>query len=93
MDFDAVLVPADIVAALGLEWGNTYRLQNVGTGGTLFIRTATAAPAVTAGAFRVETGGLFVLKPQPGASAIPPVPVWLWTDDRRGVAVIVALAP
>ena len=73
--------------------GPTYTLQNVGTGGTLFIRTATAAPAVTDRAFRVESGGLFVLKPQPGASAIPPVPVWLWTDDRRGCAVIVALAP
>ena len=33
MDFDAGLIPADIVAALGLEWGPTYRLQNIGTGG------------------------------------------------------------
>ena len=94
MDFNASLVPADIVAALGLQWGPTYRLQNVGTGGTLFIRTATAAPAVTDRAFRVESGGLFVLKPQAAGSAFPPlVPTWLWTDDRRGVAVIVALAP
>ena len=93
MDFNAVLVPADIVAALGLQWGPTYRLQNVGTGGTLFIRTAAAAPAVTDRAFRIESGGLFVLKPQAGASAFALVPTWLWTDDRRGVAVIVALAP
>ena len=92
MDFNATETPADIVAALTLQWGLTYTLQNVGSGGTLFIRTATAAPAVTDRAFRVESGGLFVLKPQAGASAIPPVPVWLWTDDRRGCAVIVALA-
>ena len=93
MDFNAGLVPADIVAALGLQWGPGYRLQNVGTGGTLFVRTAQAAPAVTDRAFRIESGGLFVLKPQAGASAFALVPTWLWTDDRRGVAVIVALAP
>ena len=93
MDFDAGLIPADIVAALGLEWGPTYRLQNIGTGGTLFVRTATAAPAVTDRAFRVESGSYFELRPQAGASAFALVPTWLWTDDRRGVAVIVALAP
>ena len=74
MDFNATETPADIVAALTLQWGLTYSLQNIGSGGTLFIRTATAAPAVTDRAFRVESGGLFVLKPQAGASAIPAGP-------------------
>ena len=93
MDFNATGTPVDIVAALTLQWGPSYRLQNVGSGGTLFIRTATAAPAVTDRAFRIESGGLFVLKPQAGASAFALVPTWLWTDDRRGVAVILTVAP
>ena len=92
MDFDATLVPQDIVSALSLEWGSSYTIQNVGFGGTLFLRAVTAVPAVTERAFRVESGNLFMLRPTPGADAFNPVPLWAWTDDPRGCAVIVALA-
>ena len=85
MDFDATLVPADIVAALSLAQGERYVAQNVSTTGTLFIREQLAAPAVTDRAFRVESGGQFTIRPSGE-------PVWLWTDEADGCAVIVGEA-
>ena len=85
MDFDATPVPADIVAALGLIQGTRYSGQNVSGTATLFVREAASAPAVTDRAFRVESGGQFTLRPSGG-------PVWLWTDEADGCAVIIAEA-
>ena len=85
MDFDATGTPADIVAALSLAQGERHTGQNVSNTATLFVREATAAPAVTDRAFRVESGGQFTLRPSGE-------PVWLWTDEADGCAVILAEA-
>ena len=84
MDFDATLVPADVVAALGLTQGTRYSGQNVGLA-TLYIREQVAAPDLTDRAFRVQSGGAFTLRPAGE-------PVWLWTDDAGGCPVILAEA-
>ena len=85
MDFDATLVPSDIVSVLGLADGKFYTAQNVSGTATLFIREQVAAPAVTDRAFRVESGGQFTIRPSGE-------PVWLWTDEADGCAVILAEA-
>ena len=85
MDFDATLVPADVVAVLGLADGKFYTAQNVSGTATLYLRESTAAPAVTDRAFRVESGGQFTIRPTGS-------PIWLWTDDAGGCAVILAEA-
>ena len=85
MDFDATGTPSDIVAALSLAQGTRYSGQNVSNTATLFVREAASAPAVTDRAFRVQSGGEFTLRPAGG-------PVWLWTDEADGCAVIVAEA-
>ena len=87
MDFDATVVPQDLVAALGLEWPLRYELQNLGSGPTLFIRQSLVAPSITERAFRVESGGRFVLQPPIGGPSL-----WVWTDDDRGCQTIVGLA-
>ena len=84
MDFDATLIPVDVVAALNLEYGLDYLLQNVAPSATLFVRESLTAPAVTERGFKVESGGRFVLRPKP-----IDVPLWLWTDEPAGCAVIV----
>ena len=86
MDFDATRAPTDIVAALSLAQGTRYTGQNVSGTATLFVREATAAPAVTERAFRVESGGQFTIRPSGS-------PIWLWTDDSAECAVILAVAP
>ena len=85
MDFDATLVPSDIVSVLGLADGKFYTAQNVSGTATLFIREQVAAPAVTDRAFRVESGGQFTIRPSGE-------PVWLWTDEADGCAVTLAEA-
>ena len=86
MDFDATPVPADIVAALGLAQDELFAGQNVSNTATLFVREAATVPAVTDRAFRVESGGQFTLRPTGS-------PIWLWTDEADGCAVILTEAP
>ena len=86
MDFDTTLVPADVVAALGLVQDTRYVCQNVSSTATLFIREQVAAPAVTDRAFRIESGGIFTVK-QTGSA------IWFWTDDSGGCPAILAVAP
>ena len=85
VDFNATGTPTDIVAALSLSQGERYTGQNVSNTATLFVREATAAPAVTDRAFRVQSGGTFTLRPSGE-------PVWLWTDEADGCPVILAEA-
>ena len=86
MDFDASVIPVDIVAALGLAQDELFAGQNVSNTATLFVRESATIPAVTDRAFRVESGGQFTLRPR-GA------PIWAWTDEPDGCPVIVAEAP
>ena len=86
-DFDATRVSADIVADLGLAIGRTYFGQNLSTIATLLFREAATAPDAAARAFRVESGGVFTLKPQSG------VGIWLWSDDDAGCPVIISESP
>ena len=86
MDFDASVIPVDIVAALGLAQDELFAGQNVSNTATLFVREAATAPAVTDRAFRVESGGRFTLRPSGE-------PIWAWTDEPDGCAVIVGVAP
>lgn len=81
-DFDASTQPRDVVAALSLRSGMQYTCQNVDTTATLFVRETAAVPLVTARAFRIPAGGNFTLK-------ISVDPIFLWTDDADGCAVIV----
>ena len=83
VDFDVTTTPQDVFAALSLTVGISYTGQNVDTKATLFVREDTAAPLVTARAFRVESSGYFTLK---GATAADQI--FLWTDDADGCAVI-----
>ena len=82
VDFDATETPRDVVAALSLTSGTAYTCQNVDVKATLFIREAATAPLVTDRAFRIESGGTFTLK-------IAADPIYLWTDDADGCAVII----
>ena len=86
MDFDASVIPVDIVAALGLAQDELFAGQNVSGTATLYVREAATIPAVTDRAFRVESGGQFSLRPRGE-------PIWAWTDEADGCAVIVAEAP
>ncbi len=96
LDFDATMVPQDLVAVAGLTQGVSYSGQNISTTATLFSREAINAPTPGArawrveagggGAWGVEAGGAFTLKPM-GA------PIWLWTDDERGCPVVLAETP
>ncbi|MCY4500150.1 MAG: hypothetical protein OXE57_01110 [Alphaproteobacteria bacterium] len=86
LDFDATMVPQDLVAVAGLTQGVSYSGQNISTTATLFSREAINAPTPGARAWRVEAGGAFTLKPM-GA------PIWLWTDDERGCPVVLAETP
>ena len=86
MDFDASVIPVDVVAALGLAQDVLYSGQNVSNTSTLFVREAATAPAVTDRAFRVESGGRFTLRPSGE-------PIWAWTDEADGCAAILAVAP
>ena len=83
-NFDASVVPRDIVAALGLTVGTAYTGQNLSTVATLLFREAAAMPDATARAFRVEAGGAFTLEPQSG------VGIWLWSDDPLGCPILVS---
>ena len=85
MDFDATLVPADIVAALSLTQDVRYSGQNLSNTASLFVREVASVPAVSDRAFRVQSGGEFTLRP--GGE-----PIWVWTDDPDGCAVIVGEA-
>ena len=80
-DFDASTQPRDVVAALSLRSGMQYTCQNVDTTATLLVREAAAAPLVTARGFRIPAGGNFTLK-------VAAAPIYLWTDDPAGCAVI-----
>ena len=86
-DFDATLVPADIVAGLGLSAGTLYQGQNVSTTATLRVRQAAVAPGADARAIRIEASGSFSIEPD-GTNGI-----WLWTDDPGSCPVIVTEAP
>ena len=86
MDFDATVIPADVVVALSLAQGVLYSGQNVSGTSTLYVREQVAAPDLTDRAFRVESGGRFTLRPSGE-------PIWAWTDELAGCAVIVAVAP
>ena len=85
MDFDATLVPADVVAVLGLAQGGRYVGQNLSGTATLYIRETASAPAVTDRAFTVQSGGEFSLRPDGE-------PIWFWTDEASGCAVILGPA-
>ena len=82
-DFDATMTPVDVVAALNLNTGIAYSVQNVGTGPTLFIRDSATAPSPGDRAFRVEAGGAFSIRPEAN------IPIYLWTDDTEGCPVII----
>ena len=86
-DYDATLVPADIVADLGLVVGQLYEGQNVSTTATLRVRQAAVAPSADARAIRIEASGTFTIAPD-GIDGI-----WLWTDDRAGCPVIITESP
>ena len=85
-DFDASMVPQDLVAALGLVAGTLYAAQNVSTTATLFVREDSVVPEPTARAFRIEAGGHFTCSPTGN-------PIWLWTDDLAGCPVLLDEAP
>ena len=85
MDFDATLVPADIVAALSLTQDVRYSGQNLSNTASLFVREVASVPAVSDRAFRVQSGGEFTLRPSGE-------PIWVWTDEADGCAVIVGEA-
>ena len=85
LDFDATGTPVDVVADLSLTQGTLYEGQNVSTVATLFIREHASQPAITARAFRIESGGGFRIKPTGD-------PVWLWTDNHV-CPVILSEAP
>ena len=86
MDFDATLVPRDIVAGLSLATGTRYTVQHVGVHGTMFVRESAAEPAPSARAFRVEAGVPVTIEPDGE-------PIWFWTDEPDGVPVLVNAAP
>lgn len=86
MDFDATRMPEDLVAALSLAEGERYTGQNVSPGATLFVREQATPPALTDRAFRVQSGGAFTVRPSGE-------PIWLWTDDVDGCAVILGPSP
>ena len=81
-NFDAGVAPRDIVAALSLATGKRWTCQNVDVKATLRIRESATVPLVTDRAFRIESGGNFTIK-------IAAVPIFMWTDDPDGCAVIV----
>ena len=85
MDFDATLVPADIVAALSLTQDVRYTCQNLSGTATLFVREAGSVPSITDRAFRVESSGEFTLRPSGD-------PIFLWTDDPSGCPLILGVA-
>ena len=85
MDFDANQAPRNVVSVLGLALRTRYTCQNVSGTATLFFREAAAQPAATDRAFRIEPGGFFTLEPQG-------TPLWFWTDDPDGCAVVVTEA-
>ena len=85
MDFDVTLVPADIVAALSLTQDVRYSGQNLSGTASLFVREVASVPAVSDRAFRVQSGGEFTLRPSGE-------PIWVWTDEEDGCAVIVGEA-
>ena len=84
-DFDATMTPADVVAALSLERGTLYTVQNVDNRCTLRLRQAAAAPRASARAHRIEIGSYMTIRPNG-------TPIWLWTDEKRGCDVIVTPA-
>ena len=84
-DYDATLVPADIVTGLSLAEGTQYQGQNTSTIATLRIREAAVAPDANARAIRVEAGGVFTIKPDGDG-------IWVWTDDAAGCPVILTEA-
>ena len=81
-DFDASAIPMDIVQALGLIAGTTYTCQNISTTATLFVREVNTMPTIQDRAFRIEAGANFSIKPD-GVT-----PIWTWTDDPAGCAVV-----
>ncbi len=83
-DFDATTAPVNIVAALSLASGR-YTIQNVSTVASLFVRSASTAPAATARGFRLESGGHGMIS---GDEA-----TYVWTDDLAGCPAIVDEIP
>ena len=86
IDFDATGVPTELVTGASLVQGIQYSCMNVSTRATLFLREATTPPAADARAFRVETAGVFTVKPSG-------VGVYVWTDDPAGCPIILNEAP
>ena len=74
IDFDATGNPADVVSVAGLMQDTRYTVQNVSTIATLFLREQAARPSLSTRAFRIESGGIFTLRPDG-------TPIWLWTDN------------
>ena len=85
LDFDANQAPRNIVQALSLSDRTRYTCQNVSGLATLYFRESAATPPATDRAFRIEPGGNFTLEPQGD-------PLWFWTDDPDGCAVVVVEA-
>ena len=78
MDFDAVAMPADIVAALSLTVGTRYTLQHVGTLGTVLVRPSTTAVTAQSRGFKLEAGGGLTFRADAGEG----VYVWVGGADR-----------
>ncbi len=81
IDFDATLVPTDIVAAGSLASQQAYTAQNLSGVASLFVREASSAPSPRERAFKIEPGTVFTIRPT-GA------PIYVWTDDAAGCPVI-----
>ena len=84
IDFDLTAVPLDLVASL--PSGMTFACQNISTTATVFVRESAAVPGPSDRAFRIEAVGNFNVK-NTGT------PIWAWTDDPAGAAVIATESP
>ena len=80
-EFDATGTPTALDAALSLETGVTYWVQNVDVLAALRFRAAATQPAATDRSHVIASGGSVYIKPDDD-------PVWLWTDGGSCACIV-----
>ncbi len=80
-DFDATREPQDLVVVLSLDEGTGYTVQVLGLG-SVYLREQVGEPDVTARGHVLQQADSWTITPQGD-------PIWCWTDDPDGSAMIV----
>ena len=90
MPLELVLTPTpqNVTAALMLELGGVYRVQNLDSSHPVFWVRQAAAPVAGARSFVLPAyGELFYYPTIPGEA-----PLWMWSFDKTGAALLVDYA-